>query len=325
LAESLLELKKKIASIQKTGQITEAMRMVSGVKLNRTEKLDQEYTIYNDKVRATVSHLMSSQIVKQLGKETKEYNEFGGSASIDYSNFFDLGTLASLVQPRKKIKSTGYLVISGDRGLVGSYNSQVIKNMMSIFKDADAQDKDVKILAVGSVAAQFFKKQNLNVVYEYSGVSDVPTYNEVRDIIQTAVKMYLNGVYDELFVCYTHHVNTLTSAFRVESMLPISDIDINHKDTMPKDYIIEPDVDSVLKTVLPQFAKSMIFGAILDAKTAEHASSMTAMQSASKNADDVVSGLKTKLNRARQAQITTVSRHAQNQGGFGCRLMDTHA
>ena len=305
MAESLLELKKKIDSIQKTGQITEAMRMVSGVKLNRTEKLDQEYTIYNDKVRATVSHLMSSQIVKQLGKETKEYNEFGGSASIDYSNFFDLGTLASLVQPRKKIKSTGYLVISGDRGLVGSYNSQVIKNMMSIFKDADAQDKDVKILAVGSVAAQFFKKQNLNVVYEYSGVSDVPTYNEVRDIIQTAVKMYLNGVYDELFVCYTHHVNTLTSAFRVESMLPISDIDINHKDTMPKDYIIEPDVDSVLKTVLPQFAKSMIFGAILDAKTAEHASSMTAMQSASKNADDVVSGLKTKLNRARQAQITT--------------------
>lgn len=305
MAESLLELKKKIASIQKTGQITEAMRMVSGVKLNRTEKLDQEYTIYNDKVRATVSHLMSSQIVNQLGKETNEYSEFSGQSNIDYSSFFDLGTLASLVQPRKEIKSTGYLVISGDRGLVGSYNNQVIKNMMSIFKDADAQNKDVKILAVGSVAAQFFKKQNLNVVYEYSGVSDVPTYNEVRDIVQTAVKMYLNGVYDELFVCYTHHVNTLTSAFRVESMLPISDIDINHKETMPKDYIIEPDIDSVLKTVLPQFAKSMIFGAILDAKTAEHASSMTAMQSASQNADDVVSGLKTKLNRARQAQITT--------------------
>ena len=305
MAESLLELKKKIASIQKTGQITEAMRMVSGVKLNRTEKLDQEYTIYNDKVRATVSHLMSSQIVNQLGKETNEYSEFSGQSNIDYSSFFDLGTLSSLFQPRKEIKSTGYLVISGDRGLVGSYNSQVIKNMMSIFKDADAQNKDVKILAVGSVAAQFFKKQNLNVVYEYSGVSDVPTYNEVRDIVQTAVKMYLNGVYDELFVCYTHHVNTLTSAFRVESMLPISDIDINHKDTMPKDYIIEPDIDSVLKTVLPQFAKSMIFGAILDAKTAEHASSMTAMQSASQNADDVVSGLKTKLNRARQAQITT--------------------
>lgn len=304
MAESLLELKRKIASIQKTGRITEAMRMVSGAKLSRTEKLNQGYTIYNDKIRATVSHLMSSRILNLLNKENRKFNH-DTLGTLDYNDVFDLGTLTSLIQPRKKIKTTGYLVISGDRGLVGSYNSQVIKNMMSIFKDSEAENKDVKILAVGSVAAQFFKKQNLNVVYEYSGVTDVPTYDEVRDIIQTAVKMYLNGVYDELYVCYTHHVNTLTSAFRVEKMLPISDIDLNHESAMPKEYIIEPDLDSVLKTVLPQFARSMIFGAILDAKTAEHASSMTAMQSASKNADDVVSGLTTKLNRARQAQITT--------------------
>lgn len=302
MAESLLELKKKIASIQKTGQITEAMRMVSGVKLNQTEKLDQGYTIYNDKIRTTVSHLMSSQILSKLSGSEMDSESLD---SLDYSDIFNLGTLTSLIQPRKKIKSTGYLVISGDRGLVGSYNSQVIKNMMSIFKDSEAENKDVKILAVGSVAAQFFKKQNLNVVYEYSGIEDVPTYDQVKDVIETVVKMYLNGVYDELYVCYTHHVNTLTSAFRVEKMLPISDIDINHEDVMPKDYLIEPSIDSVLKAILPQFAKSMIFGAILDAKTAEHASSMTAMQSASKNADDVVSGLKTKLNRARQAQITT--------------------
>lgn len=302
MAESLLELKKKIASIQKTGQITEAMRMVSGVKLNQTEKLDQGYTIYNDKIRTTVSHLMSSQILSKISSSEMDSESLD---SLDYSDVFNLGSLTSLIQPRKEIKSTGYLVISGDRGLVGSYNNQVIKNMMSIFKDSEAENKDVKILAVGSVAAQFFKKQNLNVVYEYDGIEDVPTYDQVKDVIETVVKMYLNGVYDELYVCYTHHVNTLTSAFRVEKMLPISDIDINHEDIMPKDYLIEPNVDSVLKAILPQFANSMIFGAILDAKTAEHASSMTAMQSASKNADDVVSGLKTKLNRARQAQITT--------------------
>lgn len=305
MAESLLELKRKIASIQKTGRITEAMRMVSGAKLSKTEKLDQGYSIYNDKIRATVSHLMSSRIFKDINKKSRSHVEDIDLDSIDYNEVFDLGTLTSLIQPREHIKSTGYLVISGDRGLVGSYNSQVIKNMMSIFKDSEAENKDVKVLAVGSVAAQFFKKQNLNVVYEYSGVSDVPTYDEVRDIVQTAVKMYLNGVYDELYVCYTHHVNTLTSAFRVEKMLPISDIEISHQDSMPTEYLVEPSVDSVLKTVLPQFAKSMIFGAILDAKTAEHASSMTAMQSATKNADDVVSGLTTKLNRARQAQITT--------------------
>lgn len=304
MTESLLELKKKISSIQKTGQITEAMRMVSGVKLNRTEKLNQAYTVYNDHIRQTISHLVSAKIFDEFNKKNVEMCD-DEINSLDYSDIFELGKIVDLIQTRKEIKSTGYLVISGDRGLVGSYNNQVIKNMMDIFKDAEIEKRDVKILAVGSIAAQFFKKQNLNVVYEYKGVDDVPNYKQVRDIIQSAIKMYQNGVYDELYVCYTHHVNTLSSAFRVQKMLPISDLDISDEEVVPKDYIVAPSVDSVLRSVLPQFARSMIFGAILDAKTAEHASSMTAMQSASKNAEDVVSRLTTKLNRARQAQITT--------------------
>lgn len=303
MAESLLELKKKISSTQKTGQITEAMRMVSGVHLNQTEKLDEHYSVYHDKVRATVSHLMSGKISEFLDVGNGDTSNL---SSLNYGDIFDLGSMTDLIQPRKEIKSTGYLVIAGDRGLVGSYNSQVIKNMMNIFKNNEAQKKDSKILAVGSVAAQFFKKQNLNVVYEDSGIANVPTYADVQDVIQTAIKMYLNGVYDELYVCYTHHVNSLTSAFRVEKMLPLSDIDINEEaQKTSTDYLIEPNVDEVLQTILPQYARSMIFGAILDAKTAEHASSMTAMQSASDNAKDIVSDLEKKLNRARQGQITT--------------------
>ncbi|MBC7032328.1 F0F1 ATP synthase subunit gamma, partial [Salmonella enterica subsp. enterica serovar Enteritidis] len=110
------------------------------------------------------------------------------------------------------IKTTGFLVVTGDRGLVGSYNSSVIKNMMSIFDDERAQGREVKVLAVGSVGAQFFKKNNVNVVYEKDGVSDVPTFDEVLPIVSTAIKMFLNGVYDQLYVCYTHHVNSLSSA-----------------------------------------------------------------------------------------------------------------
>ena len=279
------------------------MRMVSGVHLNQTEKLDEHYSVYHDKVRATVSHLMSGKISEFLDVGNGDTSNL---SSLNYGDIFDLGSMTDLIQPRKELKSTGYLVIAGDRGLVGSYNSQVIKNMMNIFKNNEAQKKDSKILAVGSVAAQFFKKQNLNVVYEDSGIANVPTYADVQDVIQTAIKMYLNGVYDELYVCYTHHVNSLTSAFRVEKMLPLSDIDINEEaQKTSTDYLIEPNVDEVLQTILPQYARSMIFGAILDAKTAEHASSMTAMQSASDNAKDIVSDLEKKLNRARQGQITT--------------------
>ena len=304
---SLLALKKKIASVKQTGKITEAMRMVSASKLNQTEKRDKGYTIYNDHVRQTLSRLMSAEVVNHLHKAHVAIDE-ESIGKIDYENVFGLGIVSDMVQARKKINSTGYLVITGDRGLVGSYNSAVIKNMMGLFEDSKTEHKDIKVLAVGSVGADFFKKNNLNVVYENDSISDVPTFDEVLPIVSTAIKMYLNGVYDELYVCYTHHINSLSSAFRVEKMLPIVDIDIGvkeaeaHKDL---EYDIEPDVNAVLTTLIPQYARSTIYGAILDAKTAEHASSMTAMQSATDNVDDLVSSLTTKLNRARQAEITT--------------------
>ncbi|MCX8720781.1 MULTISPECIES: F0F1 ATP synthase subunit gamma [Lactobacillus] len=304
---SLLELKKKIASVKQTGKITEAMRMVSASKLNQTEKRDEGYTIYNDHVRQTLSRLMSAEVVRHLQKENVAVDE-DSIGKIDYENVFGLGIVSDMVQARKKVKSTGYLVITGDRGLVGSYNSAVIKNMMGLVQDSKAENKDIKILAVGSVGAEFFKKNNLNVVYENAAISDVPTFDEVLPIVSTAIKMYLNGVYDELYVCYTHHINSLSSAFRVEKMLPVVDIDIGIKEAEAHrdlEYDIEPDVNAVLTTLIPQYARSTIYGAILDAKTAEHASSMTAMQSATDNVNDLVSSLTTKLNRARQAEITT--------------------
>ncbi|BDR60367.1 F0F1 ATP synthase subunit gamma [Lactobacillus xylocopicola] len=304
---SLLELKNKIASVKQTGKITEAMRMVSAAKLNQTEKRDKGYTTYNDHVRNTLSRLMSAEVINHLHRENVKVDT-DSMGKIDYENVFDLGIISDMIQARKEVKSTGYLVVTGDRGLVGSYNSAVIKNMMGLVEDSRAQHRDIKILAVGSVGAEFFKKNHLNVVYENNAITDVPTFDEVLPIVSTAIKMYLNGVYDELYVCYTHHVNSLSSAFRVEKMLPIVDIDIGikeaeaHKDL---EYDIEPDVNAVLTTLVPQYARSTIYGAILDAKTSEHASSMTAMQSATDNVNDLVSSLTTKLNRARQAEITT--------------------
>ncbi len=304
MAGSLLDLKRKIASINQTGQITEAMRMVSAAKLSQSEKIDQGFVYFSSQMRETLSHLVSRRVVAHLAKENLSLNR-ANLQNLDYTQIFDLGLVESLIQPRKEIKNVGYLVIGGDRGLVGSYNSNIIKNMMSLFEKKPTDN--VKLLTVGSVPADFFKKRNLNVVYQYSGISDVPTFNEIRPIVSTIIKMYLDGVFDELYVCYTHHVNTLTSKFRVERMLPIGEIAISNEETREKEqeFLIKPSIDSVLRVILPQYARTMIYGAILDAKTAEHASSMTAMQAASDNADEIVSDLTVKLNRARQAQITT--------------------
>jgi F-type H+-transporting ATPase subunit gamma len=304
---SLLDLKKKIASVQQTGKITQAMKMVSASKLSQTEKSDQGYSLYHNKIRQTISHLMSATIVSHLRANNVSLDP-DNIANVNFDDVFGKGTVSELTQGREHVKSTAYLVITGDRGLVGSYNSQVIKQMMTIFTQAQKEKRDIKILAIGSVGAQFFKKNNLNVVYEKDGISDVPTFDEIRPILSTVVKMYLNGVFDELNVCYTHHINSLSSAFKVEKMLPISDIDLDVDDAKSYeklDYDVEPDVNTVLAALLSDFARSTIYGAILDAKTAEHASSMTAMQSASDNANDIVDNLTVKMNRARQAQITT--------------------
>ena len=106
-------------------------------------------------------------------------------------------------------------------------------------------------------------------------------------------------------MCYNHHINSLTSAFRAEKMLPISDLDAAEVADDHIDYITEPNADAVLAAVLPQYAESLIFGAIMDAKTAEHAASTTAMKSATDNANDLISHLSITYNRARQAAITT--------------------
>ncbi|MEJ6348294.1 F0F1 ATP synthase subunit gamma [Holzapfeliella sp. He02] len=303
MADSTLELKRKISSINKTGQITTAMQMVSGVKLNQTEKINQSYIHYQEMLYNTVAHLMAARITNELGVSSDSVVD---DENFDYASLFRNSDMSDLISHRP-VKKTGYLVITGDRGLVGSYNSTAIKQMMSLAKQAKEEGREAEILAVGGVGADFFKKQGMNLVYEFRGISDVPTFEESREIVSTAVNMYMDGVYDELYVCYTHHINTISSEFRTEKMLPISDIDIQdavHEGPKAQ-FITEPSTEAVLDRILPQFAQGMIYGAILDSKTAEHASSMTAMQNASKNADSVVSDLTTQLNRARQAQITT--------------------
>lgn len=294
MAESLMDIKRKIASTKKTGQITQAMQMVSGAKLSQIEKRAKEYQIYSDKVRQIVTHLAAGQLL-ELATAANDDTETDKNQVI---------SVASLLQKRP-VKKTGYLVITSDRGLVGSYNSTVLKAMMKMIKDDHESPDDYVMMAIGGVGADFFKARGMNLAYEYRGVSDIPTFNEVREIVKTAVTMYDNGVFDELYVCYNHHVNTLTSAFRAEKMLPISDLDVSEVEDTNVEYLVEPDLDAVLDAVLPQYAESLIFGAIMDAKTAEHAASTTAMRSATDNANDLISHLSTQYNRARQAAITT--------------------
>ncbi|XEO93200.1 F0F1 ATP synthase subunit gamma [Latilactobacillus sakei] len=302
MAESLMDIKRRIASTKKTGQITSAMQMVSGAKLSQIEKNSVAYQVYTDKIREIVTHLAASQLI-DIARQKSSLQAEPADSTIKTAIKHEV-TLSNLLVERP-IKKTGYLVITSDRGLVGAYNSSILKAMVQMISENHQSPDEYAILAVGGTGADFFKARGMNLTYEYRGVSDVPSFEEVKQIIKTAVAMYDNGVYDELYVCYNHHVNSLTSGFRAEKMLPITDLDVSEVADQNLEYITEPSVDDALDAILPQYAESLIYGAMLDSKTAEHAASMAAMKSATDNANNLISELSIKFNRARQAQITT--------------------
>ncbi|EIQ81624.1 UNVERIFIED_CONTAM: F0F1 ATP synthase subunit gamma [Streptococcus canis] len=277
MAGSLSEIKAKIISTEKTSKITSAMRMVSSAKLVKSEQAARDFQIYASKIRQITTDLLKSELTT-------------GS---------DNPMLVS-----RPVKKTGYIVITSDKGLVGGYNSKILKSIMDMIMEYHA-DGDYEIISIGSVGSDFFKARGMNVVFELRGLADQPNFEQVRQIISQSVDMFVNEIFDELYVCYNHHVNSLTSQVRVQRMLPISDLVAEEAaEEGVTGFELEPNRRDILNQLLPQFTESLIYGAIIDAKTAEHAAGMTAMQTATDNAKHVINDLTIQYNRARQAAIT---------------------
>ncbi|CAG6372655.1 TPA: F0F1 ATP synthase subunit gamma [Streptococcus pneumoniae] len=278
MAVSLNDIKIKIASTKNTSQITNAMQMVSAAKLGRSEEAARNFQVYAQKVRKLLTDILHGN---------------GAGAS----------TNPMLIS--RSVKKTGYIVITSDRGLVGGYNSSILKAVMELKEEYHPDGKGFEMICIGGMGADFFKARGIQPLYELRGLADQPSFDQVRKIISKTVEMYQNELFDELYVCYNHHVNTLTSQMRVEQMLPIVDLDPNEADEeYSLTFELETSREEILEQLLPQFAESMIYGAIIDAKTAENAAGMTAMQTATDNAKKVINDLTIQYNRARQAAIT---------------------
>ncbi|MFS5618112.1 F0F1 ATP synthase subunit gamma [Streptococcus agalactiae] len=279
MAGSLSEIKDKILSTEKTSKITSAMQMVSSAKLVKSEQAARDFQVYASKIRQITTNLLKSDLVS-------------GS---------DNPMLSS-----RPVKKTGYIVITSDKGLVGGYNSKILKAMMDTITDYHTENDDYAIISIGSVGSDFFKARGMNVSFELRGLEDQPSFDQVGKIIAQAVEMYKNELFDELYVCYNHHVNSLTSQVRMQQMLPIKELDAEgaSEDRVITGFELEPNREVILEQLLPQYTESLIYGAIIDAKTAEHAAGMTAMQTATDNAKNVINDLTIQYNRARQAAIT---------------------
>ncbi|MBF0819178.1 F0F1 ATP synthase subunit gamma [Streptococcus acidominimus] len=277
MAGSLNEIKTKIASTKKTSQITGAMQMVSAAKLAKSEQLAKSFQIYASKVRKITTDLLRGELIK-------------GS------------TNPMLI--RRPIQKSGYIVITSDSGLKGSYNAMILKAVMEMIEQDHASKDEYEIIAIGGMGAGFFRARGIQPIFELSGLADNPSFDDVQKIISKSVEMYKNEIFDELYVCYNHHINSLSRQVRVQQMLPVEDLDHNEADGYTATFELEPSREAILGQLLTQYAESTIYGAILDAKTAENAAGMIAMQTATDNAKSAIDNLTIRYNRARQAAIT---------------------
>lgn len=290
MASSLIDIKKRINSTKKTSQITNAMHMVSASKLTRAEQKVKNYQLYAGKIREIVTHIAGSQL---------SFLEQHGS-SMSQEQLIDFHDL--LIE--REVKRTGYLIISTDKGLAGSYNSSIFKSTRQMIESDHRSAAEYTIISIGETLARDLQKHGINVDHIVPDLSDQPAFEDVRGLVSVIVDYYRNEEFDELYVCYNHHINAISSEFRAEKMLPLSDLDVHETQQYAVEYLFEPTKEDILEVLLPQYAESLIYGAIIDAKASEHASRMTAMKSATDNANDLIKRLSLEQNRMRQAAIT---------------------
>ncbi|WLR50713.1 F0F1 ATP synthase subunit gamma [Bacillus tianshenii] len=272
---SLRDIKARITSTKKTMQITKAMEMVSASKLNRAEGNAKSFNPYMEKIQEVVASIATgSNDVSHPMMETRE------------------------------VKKTGYLVITSDRGLAGAYNSTVLRSVYQTIQERHRSTDEYAILVIGRVGRDFFKKRNMPIIKEITGMPDEPMFSDVKDIASQAVQYFAEETYDELFMYYNHFVSAIQQDLSVKKLLPLTDLAEDTGSTALSSYEYEPSQEEILEELLPQYAESLIYGALLDGKASEHAARMTAMKNATDNAGELIDSLTLSYNRARQAAIT---------------------
>lgn len=263
------DIKLRIKSVENTMQITKAMELVASSKLKKARDRMESARPYFMTLFNTLSDL--------------------AAYTVDFSSPF-------LV--KRPVKKSAYVLIAGDRGLAGGYNN----NMFKLFT-AHSQDKNAVVIPVGKKAVDFCKRRNIEIfTEEYSQVEDLSSA-DCTDIGDLLSDSFEKGEIDEVFICYTTFVSMLSQSPEIIQVLPL--ISVN-ADTYQRNAITEyePDPEELFSMLVPQFVTGLVYGAVTESWASELAARRTAMDAASKNAQEMVSGLSLQYNRARQAAIT---------------------
>jgi len=268
------EIKTKIASVQNTQKITNAMEMVAASKMRKAQESMAASRPYATNIRHVIGHIA-------LG-------------NLEYRHPY---------MDERPVKRVGYIVVSTDRGLCGGLNTNLFKKVLADAAKWQGQEAEVEFAVVGSKATSFFNNMGAKVTAQISGLGDSPSLTDLVGSVQVMLKAYDDGEIDKLFIVYNKFVNTMTQESTIDQLLPLpkSDDDkIKHR----WDYIYEPDANVLLDQLLVRYVESQVYQGVVENIACEQAARMVAMKAATDNAGDLIDDLQLIYNKARQSAIT---------------------
>jgi F-type H+-transporting ATPase subunit gamma len=288
------DVKDRIGSVKNIQKITRAMEMVAAARLRRAEQRIEALRPY-------------ASAIRRMTREAAE-------AAQNVPNL-------SILQERESISTVGMLLVTGDRGLAGAFNSQIVR--AGIRAEGDLEGKDVQWYASGRRGVSSLTFRGRPVVGEYTGFTDRPAYANARDMASDLMAAYIDGDVDQVDIFYNRYISPLSQEVTRETLLPLQQATIfedsdeeslggraggddeDGKSDGPHALVeYEPGPEEILQRLVPAYVEISIFRALLESTASEHGARMTAMRNASENATDLVKDLTLQMNRERQAEIT---------------------
>jgi F-type H+-transporting ATPase subunit gamma len=277
--ETVQDIRRRIRSVTNTRKITKAMELVAGARLRRAQARIEAMRPYADRMlELMVGTARASTSVRGL----------------------------PLLQ-RREIRTAAILGLTGDRGLAGAFNAQILRHVFAVERRLRRDGVDVRWLVSGRKGASTLRFRRYDVEQAWIGFSDRPAYSDSQMIAHHITELYAEEEVDQVIVVYNHFESPLVQRVVEQEILPIPESVLESGDEAPAlvgDFIYEPEPELILERLLPVYVETELYRALLESAASEQGARMTAMRNASKNAAELIESLTLAMNRARQAEIT---------------------
>lgn len=268
---SMRDIKRRKSSIQSTQQITKAMKLVSTVKLQKAKSRAEEANPYFNYMYQTVTSVLAKS-----------------------------GNMNHPYLMKNESEKKGIVVITSNRGLAGGYNSNIVK----LITNGELKKEDLELYTIGNKGREALERRGYTIKASYPEVIEAPDYTDAMAICKQVLEDYQNGEIGEIYLAYTHFKNTVVHEPKLMKLLPVEfeESEVTENSNVLMNY--EPTEEEALDMIIPKYITSLFYGALVEAVASENGARMQAMDSATSNAEDMISDLTLKYNRARQGSIT---------------------